>query len=125
MNWVRPASSPLLVALACLGLLAGCASTPHPDWKARVGHYAYDDAVKEFGPPDGKETLTDGTVVARWVTSGRDLRVYPHYRWGGYGPYGRRWHMDYGPTYEVRSEDLLLLEFGPDHRLVSARQQSR
>ena len=127
VNWARPAFSRLLLALACLGVLAGCVTTPHPDWKARVGHYAYDDAVKEFGPPDRKETLADGTVVAQWVTAGRDLRAYPSPHWGGHGPYGRRWRMDFnfGTAYEVVPAELLLLEFGPDHQLVSAKRQSR
>lgn len=55
-----------LVCLALVWLLAGCAHKI--DWKSRVGSYTYDDAVRELGPPDKKETLSDNTLVAEWVT---------------------------------------------------------
>ena len=45
---------------------AGCASTPKPDWDQRVGHYTYDEAVRELGPPVGSTRLDDGTTVAEW-----------------------------------------------------------
>ncbi len=54
------------VALGLAWLLAGCAH--QTDWKSRVGSYTYDDAVRELGPPDKKETLSDNTLVAEWVT---------------------------------------------------------
>jgi hypothetical protein len=53
-----------LVVLA----LAGCVSTPKIDWQARVGTYTYDQAVLELGPPDKSAKLSDGTVVAEWLT---------------------------------------------------------
>ena len=51
-----------------VGLLAGCASTNRAEWDARIGHYTYDDAVSEFGPPDKMARLTDGKLVADWIT---------------------------------------------------------
>jgi len=54
----------LLVAV--VGIVS-CKSTPPVDWNSRVGNYTYDQAVIELGPPDKKEKLTDGTIVAEWV----------------------------------------------------------
>ncbi len=126
MNLDRRRLSGFCAVLALLTLLAGCVTGERVDWKARVGHYQYDDAVKEFGPPDRKETLTDGTLVAQWVMAGRDLRTSPFHRWdAGYGPYGRRWRADFGPPIEVVPAELMLLEFGPDRQLVTAKRQFR
>jgi hypothetical protein len=43
-------------------------TTPSIDWRARIGNYTYDQAIIELGPPDKSATLTDGTVVADWLT---------------------------------------------------------
>jgi hypothetical protein len=56
----------LAITLAAL-VLAGCV-TQKIDWSARVGNYTYDQAVMELGPPDKSAKLTDGTVVADWLT---------------------------------------------------------
>lgn len=48
-------------------LLAGCA-THRIDWNARVGSYTFDQAVAEFGPPDKQAKLSDGRVVAEWIS---------------------------------------------------------
>lgn len=48
-------------------LLAGCA-TQRIDWNARVGNYTYDQAVVDFGPPDKQARLTDGKIVAEWIS---------------------------------------------------------
>lgn len=56
-------------ALALVALmLAGCVTTPKIDWPARVGSYTYDQAVLELGPPDKSATLSNGIVVAEWLT---------------------------------------------------------
>jgi hypothetical protein len=47
-------------------LLASCATTPRVDWNQRVGHYTYDQAVVELGPPDKSAQLTEGGLVAEW-----------------------------------------------------------
>jgi hypothetical protein len=55
-----------LVLAAIVMMNAGCASTPKPNWDQRVGHYTYDEAVRELGPPVGSTRLDDGTTVAEW-----------------------------------------------------------
>jgi hypothetical protein len=54
------------VSLAAV-LAAGCV-THRIDWNARVGSYTFDQAVTEFGPPDKQAKLSDGTLVAEWIT---------------------------------------------------------
>jgi hypothetical protein len=54
----------LLVALT----FAGCATGPKINWAARVGHYTYDQAVLELGPPDKMAKLDNGIIVATWIT---------------------------------------------------------
>src|SRR5688572_29841032 len=49
-------------------LFAGCASSKI-NWAERIGNYTYDQAVLELGPPDKSAKLSDGTVVAEWMTS--------------------------------------------------------
>lgn len=55
-----------VIALPVLAI-AGCA-TAKIDWTARVGHYTYSQAVKDFGPPHNSEKLSDGSTVAEWIT---------------------------------------------------------
>lgn len=101
---------------AAVGLLflAGCASGP--DWNQRIGHYSYDDAVREFGPPTGKETLTDGTLVADWLMASGRVVSTP-----GAGMYRRRfWSL--GSEVHTTPEVHLVLMFGADKRLTNARQ---
>ena len=102
------------VMLAGVLWLAGCVSGP--DWPARVGSYTYDDAVKELGPPDKKETLTDGTLVAEWLQA--NGRSYATYRGGYPRPYS------WGPPLEVAESpaSYVRLTFGPDHQLTAAKR---
>ncbi len=53
--------------VAVIGLLSGCA-THSTDWPVRVGNYTYDQAVTEMGPPEKSARLSDGTLVADWLT---------------------------------------------------------
>ncbi|HEX9048861.1 MAG TPA: hypothetical protein VF988_17685 [Verrucomicrobiae bacterium] len=55
-----------VVALAAL-VLAGCA-THRVNWNARVGNYTLDQAITEYGPPDKRATLSDGRLVAEWIS---------------------------------------------------------
>jgi hypothetical protein len=55
----------LLLAVMTL-VAAGCASSPKPDWNQRIGHYTFDDAVRELGPPASSIRLQDGSTVAEW-----------------------------------------------------------
>lgn len=69
-------------------LLTGCA-TNKVDWAARVGHYTYDQAIIELGPPNKSAKLTDGTQVADWLTQRGQTIISP----GGpvYYPYRGAW----------------------------------
>ena len=104
----------LSIGLMVVGVFAGCATAP--DWKPRVGHYAYDDAVKEYGPPDRKETLADGTVVADWLISTRHIFSTP-----APGYYRRRYWGGAMDVYDT-PESHLQLTFGPDHKLTAGKQ---
>ena len=53
--------------MATVILLAGCA-THRIDWNSRVGNYTFDQAVTEFGPPDKQARLSNGQLVAEWVS---------------------------------------------------------
>lgn len=69
-------------------LIAGCA-TVHTDWNARIGHYTFDDAVKELGLPDRQAKLSTGQLVAEWVTRyPMNNTVYVMPGIYGYGPGG-------------------------------------
>jgi len=48
-------------------LFAGCA-THRIDWNSRIGSYNFDQAVTEFGPPDKQAKLSDGKLVAEWIS---------------------------------------------------------
>lgn len=79
----------IFLAGACLWL-AGCA-TSKIDWGSRVGSYTYDQAVKEMGPPNRKETLSDGSIVAEWVTA-----YSPRAGFAFGSGYGHRYRYPYG-----------------------------
>jgi hypothetical protein len=57
----------LCAVFAALFIATGCV-TNKVDWNARVGHYTFDQAVTELGPPDKQARLSDGRNVAEWVT---------------------------------------------------------
>ena len=92
----------------------GCATTKI-DWNSRIGNYIYDQAVIELGPPDKFAKLTDGTIVAEWMTrrgysGGSAGMMYGH----GYPYYYHPWHYYYEPP----SPDYFIrLTFGPDGKL--------
>jgi len=106
--------------IACLGLivwLAGCA-TPRVDWNARVGHYTYDQAVIEMGPPDKQAKLADGSVVGEWLINRGTTYIY-----GTPGPYGFYYS---GPaTAQTTPSRFLRLTFGADGRLAAWKKAYR
>ena len=111
--WQTVAATVLLTLGLCV-FLTGCASTKI-DWNSRIGNYTYDQAVLELGPPDKYAKLTDGTVVAEWMTrrgySGGSVGFMHGY---GYPYYYHPWY----PYYEPPSPDYFIrLTFGPDGRL--------
>src|SRR5205809_4479055 len=101
-----------LILVLLLLLSVGCA-TAKIDWNSRIGNYTYDQAVAELGPPDKFAKLTDGTIVAEWMTrrgySGGSAGImygHPYY----YHP----WHYYYEPP----SPDYFIrLTFGSDGKL--------
>ncbi len=63
----------LTVLLAVV--IAGCATTPKIDWAARVGHYTFDQAAVDMGPPDKFAKLSDGSIVAEWMQRPRETFI--------------------------------------------------
>lgn len=115
-RWLRGAM--LVTALVFWwGTVAGCATKQKAQWEDRVGNYRYDDAVKEFGPPDKKETTGDGTLVTEWTLHHRQVYTTPGVGmgWGWPGRWG------WGGGYDINStpEVALQLHFGPDGRLLT------
>jgi len=119
---VRRFPAACFAALLLAPLLAGCA-TRKIDWSGRVGHYTFDQAIAEIGPPDKQAKLTDGTLVAEWLTRRGYHQVYAT---GGYygSPY-RSW--PYPPTYvDTYAPDYFLrLTFGPDGRLQAWKKLTK
>ena len=111
----------LLVLLAAC-VFAGCATGPKIDWAARVGHYTYDQAVLELGPPDKIAKLDSGVIVANWIThqgyaypAGGTV-VYGNYPGGMIVP---AYSQSYSPTYYLR------LAFGADGRLTEWKKYAQ
>ncbi len=101
-----------LAACVCAALwLVGCA-THRVDWAARVGHYTYDQAVLELGPPDSQARLADGTTVAEWLLNRGTTYLYGSP--GFWGPYYA------GPvTAQTTPASFLRLTFGPSGQLTA------
>jgi hypothetical protein len=98
----------LVISLLLLATLAACKTVPPVDWQARVGHFTFDQAVQELGPPEKSASLTDGTRVADWLTARGQRHVTYHSL-----PGGRVIQME-----GARDPDRLLrLTFGPDGQL--------
>jgi hypothetical protein len=110
------------LGLVALVALLGCA-TNKIDWNARVGTYTYEDAVIELGPPDKQEKLSDGTMVAEWLTQrGRTAYVSGAGYYYGY-PGGSGY---YGPSYIQGAPDYFVrLIFDPAGKLVSWKRFAR
>jgi len=94
--------------VALLGGLLGCATTPKVDWAGRIGHFSFDQAVLELGPPDKSAKLNDATLVAEWLTH----RGYSH---ATVQTYPGMWVHSY--TEAPAPDRFLRLTFGPDGQL--------
>jgi hypothetical protein len=96
----------------------GCATTPRIDWASRVGHYTYDQAVMELGPPDKSAQLSDGTLVAEWFSRSRSG---PALSFGlGTGFYGRSSAVSVGQSIgTVPAGRQLRLTFAPEGTLTT------
>lgn len=103
-------------------LLTGCV-TPQINWQARMGVYTYDQAVLDYGPPDKYARLSNGTVVAEWLTRrGEVIDVPGPYFYGpGYwwGPVGPVYTREYFPP------TFLRLTFGPNGKLAAERSYAK
>ena len=101
-----------LMACLCVALwLTGCA-TQRVDWAARIGHYTYEQAVLDLGPPDKQAKLADATIVAEWLMDRGSTYAY-----GTPGPYGP-FYSGYVSTYTTPSR-FVRLTFGPDGQLTA------
>ncbi len=103
-----------ICALLCL---VGCA-THRVDWAARIGHYTFDQAVLEMGPPDNQAKLTDGSIVAEWLQYRGTTYVYgsPAFPWPYYA----------GTTIaQTTPSSYLRLTFGPDGQLKAWKKVYR
>ncbi|HWH68140.1 MAG TPA: hypothetical protein VNT26_02035 [Candidatus Sulfotelmatobacter sp.] len=95
-------------------VVSGCASKPRPDWNQRIGHYTFDQAVQELGPPFSSVRLQDGSTVAEWF-----LKAGPQFSLGvgagfGVGPVG----VGVGPAVTTPPKGhYLRLNFGPEGQL--------
>jgi hypothetical protein len=87
MNLATKLSFLAILALASV-LVVGCKTTKPIDWNSRVGTYTFDQAVTEMGPPDKQTTLSDGKLVAQWIThrnGGSSFSVGTGFYTGGVG----------------------------------------
>lgn len=94
-----------VLAFLCLG----CETYGKADWKARVGHYTWDQAIEELGPPESEAKTSDGSRVADWVIS-RSRTYSTAVR----GPMFWSWS---GQDVTTTAESHLLLTFDAQGRL--------
>lgn len=118
-----------LCVLTLVLLWAGCSSTKAL-WNSRIGAYSFDQAVMELGPPDKAATLTDGTMVAEWMTRrGTPGGFYGPYDYHYPPPYSLRYRYHWGPPlyyYDPPSPDFFLrLTFDADARLQAWQRGAR
>ena len=98
-------------------VFGGCSTTKKVDWDSRVGNYTYDQAVTELGPPDKQTTLSDGKLVADWIS--RRSGGGTSFGIGG-GSFGRSGGVGVGVgTSSGYKDRVLRLTFGPDKKLLS------
>ncbi len=103
------------LALAVVGILVvGCKTTPKVDWNSRIGHYTFDQAITELGPPDKTAKLSDGRTVAEWVTGQTGGSAFSV----GTGVFGGHGGMSVGQTVGSAPQPRILrLTFGTDNVL--------
>jgi hypothetical protein len=115
MNFAAKFALLTFLAIAA-AFITGCKSTPPFDWNSRVGTYTFDQAVTEFGPPDKQAKLSDGKMVAEWIThrSGRTgFGVGTGFYTGGVG-------IGVGQSVGSGHPDRVMkLTFGTDNKLAS------
>jgi len=122
---MRSAFRSCLIGMAGI-ILVGCTTRPTVDWNARLGSYTFDQAVIDLGPPDKQATLSDGGLVAEWMTRrgsfygtgyGAAYYGHPHRPYGYYPGYAMApYEMDKSP------DQYLRLVFDPERRLSGWNQ---
>ena len=115
MNLAVKLSFLTILALAT-ALMVGCKTTKPIDWNSRVGTYTFDQAVTELGPPDKQTTLSDGKLVAQWIThrnGGTSFGLGTGFYTGGVGV---GVGQSVGSGYKDR---ILTLTFGTNHVLAA------
>jgi len=114
-GWI-PIVSALVMLVLVVVSFAGCTTTKPIDWNNRVGSYTFDQAVTELGPPDKQAGLSDGKIVAQWITrrsGGTSFSV-------GTGFYGGNTGVGVGQTVGTGYRDrVLTLTFGTNHVLAA------
>ena len=90
-------------------VLVGCETYGKADWKARLGHYTWDQAIEELGPPESEARTSDGSRVADWILS-RSRTYSTAVR----GPLFWSWS---GQDITTTAENHLLLTFDAQGRL--------
>jgi hypothetical protein len=111
----------MIATMLAMILIAGCVG-PKIDWAARVGHYTYDQAVLELGPPDKMAKLDNGFIVANWIT--RQGYAYtsvgaPVYGYYPGGPIAASTTTGYSPAWFLR------LTFGADGKLTEWKKYAQ
>lgn len=113
----------IIPALLAAAVLSGCA-TPKIDWTARIGIYAYDRALADYGPPDKSAKFSDGSTVATWMTERSQTFINA-------GPYFIAPRRYYGPVFVPGYSQTyfparyLELTFGADGKLKAEKEYSR
>ncbi len=97
----------------------GGATSQQAAWSNRVGSLTYEQAVIELGPPNKTNSVTDGGLIAQWVT-GRTTGNAFNAADDASGPF-----VGYHPTLSRLPSHVLALEFGPDHKLVQWAKVTR
>jgi hypothetical protein len=60
----------VLILFVIVSVMTGCTSAAKKKeayWNSQIGQAKYNDVVAQLGPPVAKETLSDGSLVAKWV----------------------------------------------------------
>lgn len=107
-----------IAGLVLAMVAVGCA-THRIDWNSRIGNYTFDQAITEFGPPDKQAHMSDGRLVAEWVSrySGGGTAVV------GAGFYGYPGGVGVIQTTPSYYESRLRLTFGTNNMLAAWTKQ--
>jgi len=117
MNITVAARFSFLTILFLAGaFFTGCETAPPINWDSRVGNYTYDQAVKDFGPPDRQTKLSDGQTVAKWITRTYNTGGSYNVGMGYYGNAGYGAGQKFGPG---SPDSVFQLTFNTDGKLAA------